>query len=39
MFGKELRDVVPTMGTPTGVGASRRYVGIALSDEGQDDVG
>jgi putative DNA primase/helicase len=34
-FGKELRDVVPKLGY-RGAGATRKYVGIALSAEGQD---
>jgi putative DNA primase/helicase len=35
MFGKELRDFVPTLHT-SGVGARRNYVGVALSAEGRE---
>jgi putative DNA primase/helicase len=34
-FGKELRDVVPKLGY-RGAGKTRKYVGIALSEEGED---
>ena len=34
-FGKELRDVMPRLGYQ-GAGASRKYVGIALSEHGED---
>jgi putative DNA primase/helicase len=34
MFGKELRDVVPGMGKPTGTGLRRTYVGVGLSEAG-----
>ena len=36
-FGKELRDLVPRLGY-RGAGASRKYVGIVLSEHGEDEL-